>query len=104
MDNVASQGRSPNAATSPDTFTGQMIHLDELIKSARELLSRTQKIADSLCPNTEPTVAGDGGKLGRIEASPDSGPLLFRLQNRNQELHRIFSEIFSVQNRIDRSL
>lgn len=96
-----------NAATPVhgDTFTGQIAHMDQLIDSARTILARLTEKADQLAPaQSMPEGPGLGKVVGRIDQAPDAGPLLFRMQNRNAELHRLQGDIFQQLNRLDQVL
>lgn len=97
----AALGQPPAPLPSGDTITGQLGHLDELINMARSALDRACKIATVLSPPEPPS---DKAGNGHIEADPNSGPILFRLQNRNQELHRLLTAIAMQQCRIEQVL
>lgn len=97
-------GGSPAIQPSADTLTGQMMHLDELIKGCHEILSRLTKQADALVPDNGPAEPSPANAIGKISPGPDSGPLLFRLQNRTGELHQLQSLIHRQISRIDQVL
>lgn len=84
---------------SGDSFTGQMIHLDELIEQQSEILTRLTAIADQLVPGSEEDKIKAAG-IGQISPGPDSGPLLFRIQNRTRNLHAGQTKIISQLNRL----
>lgn len=100
--NARNYGATSPATISADTFTGQIAFLDEVIHHARDILSRATKQADTLLPSQDPTP--ELNKVSRIDGPPDAGPLLYRLQNRAQELNTLMGMIGRQQSRIDQVL
>lgn len=92
-----SRASPPREAPSADTLTGQMMYLDELIKSCHEILARVTRSADALVPDNSDA----GHALNKISPSADSGPLLFRLQNRTSEMGQLHGAIHRQLSRID---
>lgn len=98
-------GRAPTPQISGDTFAGQMSYLDEIIKHGHELLLRVTKHADALVPdNTDAPNGVHQAGIGKIAPGPESGPLLFRIQNRAGELMSLHSAIARQLSRIDQVL
>lgn len=98
-------GRGPAPQPSADTFTGQMSYLDEIIKHGHELLLRITKQADQLVPDNADAPNGlHNAGIGKIAPGPDSGPLLFRIQNRAGEIMQLHSAIARQLSRIDQVL
>lgn len=94
---------APLAPPSGDTFTGQMIFMDEVIKRAHEVLGTASMIADRFTPGSE-EAAQPGGAIGKIAQGPESGPLLYLIQNRTQELHGLLNAIARQHQRVEQSL
>lgn len=101
-DMLGGANAAPSVVPSGDTFTGQMIAMDELIKGYHDVLGRLTRQADALVPENDASGTIAGGQ--KISTPVDSTPLLFRLQNRVSELYALQSAICQQLNRIDRVL
>lgn len=95
--NIGAQASKP---ADPETISGQISHLDGLIRQLTNMLDGSIAIADRLA-GSQPTPPG-ANILNQIEG--DAGSLVERLQRRTSKLGYLIQGLEEAQGRANRAL